>query len=216
MEQKTSPELSCLGPGRPRQPRGGMTPHTAHPGGACAQREAWPRRSSVHGCARACNGRAPPATRRAVVQRWGDAGASSPGPRGAAGGARPPAPPQPPAAPVDLAPCLRLPVPPLPRPASPVAAPAGFYGNSAGKHGFQRAQRRPRQPKPRQRAAPPRGSPGGPSHLALPPSPLPTRVTGRSAPGRCWWPRAAGWGPRPPEGTGTALTVWLLADAQEF
>lgn len=38
---------------------------------------------------------------------------------------------------------------------------------------------------------------GDPHTWPCPLYPLPTKVTGCSEPGRCWWPCAAGWGPRP-------------------
>lgn len=152
--------------------------------GVCARRQAWPQSSS----AAACMGvhshthtppmHTHPAARRATAGREGDAGASSPWwgaawgghgcrhprssrhrvqplhPGSARRGAHPPA---------CSCPSLLSLVP-----ASPAAAPTSFYGNSAGKHGFQRGQCWPWQPKPRWRAAPSRGLPGGPLPLALP------------------------------------------------
>lgn len=65
---------------------------------------------------------------------------------------------------------LRLPLPPLPRSPSPAAAaPDGFYGNSAGKHGFPARPAPAWLPEPTRRAAPAPGSPASPAPRAAAP-----------------------------------------------
>ena len=131
--------------------------------GVCARCQARPQSSS----AAACTGvhthththtHTQPVARRATAGRQGDAGASSPWrgaawgghgcwhtrssrhrvqplhPSSARRGAHPPA--------CSCPSLLSL------IPASPAAAPAGFYGNSAGTHGFQQGQCRPGSPNP--------------------------------------------------------------------
>lgn len=78
-QPKTLP--GCRGFRRSRQPRVGLSPALPIWVGVCAQRQAWPQSSSVHGCAHTHTHTPPPlpppVARQPTAGRQGDAGASS-------------------------------------------------------------------------------------------------------------------------------------------